>query len=160
MSNDYSRDGLLQLVRDVWTEHDPVPEGLVDRMQAAVEAELAIAGTDLDFELLVLVSDEQMLAGARGTATYTLRFSSGDVDLLVRAVGDAEGRTRLDGWVSPAGPLTVRATPVPDTGASWEAESDDTGRFEFTDLPTGMVRLHLTPRDAALKPFATPAFEI
>ncbi|KQY57406.1 MULTISPECIES: hypothetical protein [unclassified Nocardioides] len=160
MTRDYSRDGLLQVVREVWTERDPMPAGLVERMQAAVEAELAIAGTDFDVELLMLVSREEMLAGARGTATYTLRFSSDDIDLLVRAVGAPEGGTRLDGWVSPAGPVTVHATPVPDTGRSWEVESDDTGRFEFTDLPAGMVRLHLTPRDTGLKPFATPAFEI
>ncbi|KRF20585.1 hypothetical protein ASG90_18585 [Nocardioides sp. Soil797] len=155
-----SRDGLLGIVRDVWEREDPMPDGMVDRMHAAVAAEAVIADTDLDLELMVLVSREDELVGARGTAAYTLRFSSDDVDLLVRAVGTGEGEARLDGWVSPAGPLRVQATTVPDDGRSWQVVSDDTGRFEFTGLPTGNVRLQLSPDDRALKPFGTPSFEI
>lgn len=160
MTDDYSRDALLQVVREVWTEHDPVPEGLVQRMQAAVTAELEVAATDLDAELLVLVSREEMLTGARGSAAYTLRFSSGETDLLVRAVETTKGKARLDGWVSPPRAVSVTATTVPETGSAWSALSDDTGRFEFTDLPTGMVRLQLRPDRAPGEPFGTPAFEI
>ncbi|QIX28488.1 hypothetical protein ncot_19250 [Nocardioides sp. JQ2195] len=154
------RDTLLGLVREVWERRDPVPDGMVERMQAAVAAESAFAGTDLDLELMVLVSRQDELVGARGTAAYTLRFSSDDVDLLVRAVGTGGGEARLDGWVSPAGPLRVQAVTVPDDGRSWQVDSDDTGRFEFTGLPAGHIRLQLAPHDRALKPFGTPTFEI
>lgn len=157
--SDYGRDELFQVVRDVWTTADPVPEGLVERMHAAVAAELEVAATDMDAELLRLVSRDTELAGARGTAAYTLRFSSGETDLLVRAVETGEGTARLDGWVSPPRVAQVTATTVPENGTAWTATSDDTGRFELTDLPTGMVRLHLMP-DAAGEPFGTPAFEI
>lgn len=160
MSSNHSKDELFQVVRDVWSEHDPVPEGLVARMQVAVTAELEVAATDLDAELMRLVSRESELAGARGTAAYTLRFSSGETDLLVRAVETGEGTARLDGWVSPPRVAQVTATTVPENGAAWTVTSDDTGRFEFTDLPTGMVRLHLMPDDASGEPFGTPAFEI
>lgn len=160
MSSDYSKDELLQVVRDVWTGADPVPDGMVGRMHAAVVAELEVAGTDLDAELMRLVSRESELAGARGTAAYTLRFSSGETDLLVRAVETGEGTARLDGWVSPPRVALVTATTVPENGTTWTVTSDDTGRFEFTDLPTGTVRLHLMPDDASGEPFGTPAFEI
>lgn len=160
MAEDYNSDELLQVVRDVWEHHDPVPDGFVGRMQAAVAAEAGVTDVDLDLELLMLVAREDMLTGARGTASYTLRFSGDGIELLVRAVGTGEGLTRVDGWVSPPGPLQVTATTVPDDGRSWQVDSDEIGRFEFTGLPTGRVRLHLIPRDLALKPFATPDFEI
>lgn len=153
------KDELFQVVRDVWTRVDPVPEGLVERMHAAVAAELEVARTDMDAELLRLVSRDSELAGARGTAAYTLRFTSGETDVLVRAVETGQGSARLDGWVSPPRVAQVTATTVPDDGTAWTTTSDDTGRFEFAELPTGMVRLHLFP-DTAGEPFGTPDFEI
>ena len=86
MSNmDLSREGLLAVVRRVWDERDPVPEGLVERMQAVVQSEVILEGIDLDYELLVLVERSNELAGARGTAAYTLRFASEDTELLPMA---------------------------------------------------------------------------
>ena len=60
--NEVSRDALLAVVRKVWTERDPVPEGLVARMQAVVAAE----DVDFDYELLVLIERSRELTGARG----------------------------------------------------------------------------------------------
>lgn len=160
-SMDLSRDGLLDLVRRAWEEHDPVPDDLVARMQAVVAAEQLLAdAVDLDHELLLLVERSGELAGARGTAAYTLRFSSDDVDLLLRAVPGEDGSARLDGWIAPATAMAVRAVAVAEGGGAWEAHAGDDGRFELVGLPPGMYRLFLTPADAALTPFGTPAFEI
>ena len=60
-------------------ERDPVPKGLVARMQAVVAAE----DVDFDYELLVLIERSRELAGARGGSAYTLQFAHGDVALLV-----------------------------------------------------------------------------
>lgn len=159
-SMDLSREGLLELVRRAWDEHDPVPGDLVARMQAVVAAEDAVADTDLDYELMLLVERSGELTGVRGTAAYTLRFSSDDVDLLLRAVPDAEGGSRLDGWIAPGTAMSVRAVAVPDSGEAWEAHAGPDGRFELVGLPAGMYRLFLTPDTDALSPFGTPAFEI
>lgn len=157
---DLSREGLLALVRRAYQDHDPVPDDLVARMQAVVAAEVVLADTDLDYELMLLVDRSTELAGARGTAAYTLRFTHDEVDLLVRAVTDEDGRTRLDGWLAPPVAVTVRAVGVPDQGSPVEVSAGADGRFEITGLAPGMYRLFLTPTDSGFTPFGTPAFEI
>ena len=138
-----SRDALLEIVRDVWERHDPVPEHLVAAMQAAA----ALADSDLDLELMELVERSTELAGARGSTSYTLRFVHGDTDLLLRIAVD-DGRSRVDGWIVPPEPMTIRALPgeQPDTH---EAVVSDSGRFALTDLPVGVLRLRLEPHDTA-----------
>ena len=149
-----SREALLEIVRDVWERHDPVPEHLVAAMQAAA----ALADSDLDLELMELVERSTELVGARGSTSYTLRFVHGDTDLLLRIAVD-NGRSRVDGWIVPPEPMTIRALPgeLPDTH---EAVVSDSGRFALTDLPVGVLRLRLEPHDSARPAFATPAFEI
>ena len=158
-----SREALLGVVRQAWNAMDPVPDGLVAKMQAVVASEQL---TDLDYELLVLVERSRELAGTRGGSAYTLQFAHGDVALLIRAASAEEGTTggRLDGWIAPAVPMTVRASRVGDSGdgqgGEWDVEADQRGRVEFKNLPSGLFRLWLTPRDAGGRPFGTPAFEI
>ena len=161
-ATDLSREGLLKIVRQVWEEHDPMPEGLIERMQAVTQTEAILADTDLDYELLVLVERSAELAGARGTAAYTLRFAHGETEVLLRTDRDDTGQARLDGWIAPAAAMRVRASEVTDRGegASWEVETDTNGRFEFADLPSGLYRLWLTPLDSDAVAFGTPAFEI
>src|SRR5688572_26164867 len=106
-ATDLSREGLLKIVRQVWEERDPVPEGLVERMQAVVQTEAILADTDLDYELLVLVERSAELAGARGTAAYTLRFAHDTTEVLLRTDRDDSGGARLDGWIAPAAAMRV-----------------------------------------------------
>lgn len=149
--SEMSREDLLDVVRRVYEERDPVPDDLVARMQAAA----AFEASDIDVELLglmELVDRTEELVGARGTATYTLRFVHGDTDLLVRVAVD-DGRSRIDGWVVPPEPMTVRA-------GDHAATVTDTGRFELTGLPLGLLRLSLEPHDIARPAFSTPTFEI
>lgn len=169
--SEMTRDYLLGVVRDVWSERDPVPDGLVARMQLV----LATEDTDLDYELMLLVERSQELAGARGGTAYTLQFRHHDMSLLVRAATaeDETGTSRLDGWLAPAVSMRVRATKIepttvksngtpPGVAEEWEVEIDERGRFEFQALPPGLFRLWLTPQDvdAAGAQFGTPAFEL
>jgi hypothetical protein len=152
--NELSRDGLLAAVRETWERHDPVPPHLVPAMQAAA----AFAASDLDVELMVLVERATELAGARGSSSYTLRFVHGDTDLLLRIAVDG-ARSRVDGWVVPPEPMTIRALPG-EGAAAHSAVVTESGRFELTDLPLGLLRLRLEPHDTTRPSFATPTFEI
>ena len=60
--SEMSRESLLEVVRRVYLEQDPVPDDLVPRMQAAA----AVADSDLDLELMLLVERSTELVGARG----------------------------------------------------------------------------------------------
>src|SRR6478735_12040568 len=102
-----SRDALLEIVRTVWQRHDPVPDHLVARMQAAA----ALAASDLDLELMELVERSTELVGARGGTAYTLRFVHGETDLLLRVAVDGDV-SRVDGWIVPPRAMTVRAIPA------------------------------------------------
>jgi hypothetical protein len=152
--SELSRDALLSIVRDIWERRDPVPPHLVPAMQAVT----ALAASDLDVELMQLVEQATELAGARGSTSYTLRFVHGDTDLLLRVAVDGD-RSRVDGWVVPPEPMTVRALPGENPN-HWSSVVTDTGRFELTDLPLGLLRLRLEPHDPTRPAFATPTFEI
>ncbi len=145
----------------MWRTVDPVPDGMVTRMQAVAAAEAATVGADLDYELMLLVERSSELAGTRGGSSYTLRFATEDLELLVRAPGaNGETLSRLDGWVLPAKQLTVRVAEVQGDERTYESTVDDMGRFEFTQLPRGMYRLWLVPPEEETPSFGTPAFEI
>ena len=73
-------DDLLDHLERVWSSRDPVPAGLVERMQALVAAELELRDTDLDYELLLLIERTNELAGVRGGEAYTLQFSGENLD--------------------------------------------------------------------------------
>jgi len=152
--SDLSREDLLGIVRDVWQRNDPPPEHLVLSMQAVA----AMAASDLDVELMELVERSSELAGVRGSTAYTLRFVHGDTDLLLRIAVDGS-RSRVDGWIVPPEPMTVRAIAGTEP-ASHDAVVSDSGRFELTDLPLGMLRLRIEPHDTSRPAFATPTFEI
>jgi len=157
--SEMSREDLLDVVRRVWEERDPVPEQLVDRMQAA--AALAASDVDLELELMELVERSTELAGARGATAYTLRFVYGETDLLLRIAVEGDV-SRVDGWIVPPQPMTVHAVRTSPTGREDAVVSDvgDSGRFVLADLPLGQLQLRLEPRDHARTAIATPAFEI
>jgi hypothetical protein len=129
---------------------------MVARLQTV--AALAASDADLDMELMLLVERTHELAGARGASTtaYTLRFAHDGVDLLLRVSTDGTA-PRIDGWVVPPSPITVSVLRDADVLATLEV--GDTGRFELTDLTSGLLRVRLEPSDGGTT-FMTPAFEI
>lgn len=158
--SEMSREQLLSVVRAVYDELDPVPTGLVDRMQASAREAAEDLGISLELELMTLLEQSSELAGTRSDAAtrsvYTLRFVHGQLDLLLRVAPDGE-RSRIDGWVVPPEPITVRV--IHDDGSVHAAVVSDTGRFDIPDVPLGLVRLRLEPHDERA-PFVTPTFEI
>jgi hypothetical protein len=158
--SELSDEDLLEVIRTVWQERDPVPEGMLPRLQAS--AALAASDADLDLELMLLVERTSELTGTRGgsATAYTMRFAHEGVDLLVRVAHDPDG-SRIDCWVVPPSPLTVHVLLGAEPGAApfGAMEVDSAGRFEVVDLPAGLLRLRLEPHDGS-PAFVTPAFEI
>lgn len=168
---------LFGLVRSTYAAGDPVPKGLVSRMQAAVAGAAEESGLGLDLELMLLVESTSVASGTRSATSsaasdptaastgersaYTLRFSRTGVDVLLRVAPDGDTTSRLDGWVVPVTPMTVRALRADDLRTFAVAvELGDSGRFEMTGLPSGLVRLRFEPQEGEEPAFLTPTFEI
>ncbi|MBB3087789.1 hypothetical protein [Nocardioides albus] len=135
-------------------------------MQAAAAGAASESGLGLDLELMLLVESSTEALGVRSAApasarsAYTLRFAQSGVDVLVRVASDTDTTARLDGWVVPGSPMTVRAIRADDARTPIVAVTlGASGRFELTSLPAGLIRLRFEPADGS-SAFLTPTFEI
>ncbi|QNA91315.1 MULTISPECIES: hypothetical protein [unclassified Microbacterium] len=139
-------------LRTVWSEVDPVPAALIDRMVAAVAAD----GLNREYALLTLV--EGQLGSVRGDAdALTLQFSDGSTSILLHVTRTSSGRRRVDGWVD-----TAAAEIVLTQGETTRSTSpEETGRFVFDEVPPGLTRVRLTTKIGdEPRTLATPQFEL
>lgn len=143
---------LFARLHSLWTDVDPVPAGLIDRMIAAV----ATDSLSEEYALLTLV--EQPLSAVRGdTDALTLQFSDGTTSILLHVTMTANGRHRIDGWVD-----TAAAEITLSQGDSIRSTTPtDTGRFVFDDVPSGMTRVRLAAGSGEeRRSLETPSFEL
>lgn len=134
---------VLDTLKVMWEERDPVPADLAARICFALELE------HLEVELARL-EDELGLVGARSEEqARTLTFTAASLSAMV-TLGDAAGdRIRLDGWIGDGGGLVVTLRgPGGETCA--ETTADEDGRFAFEDVERRLVRLEFrsTPTSA------------
>ncbi|PRB18199.1 hypothetical protein [Microbacterium sp. MYb62] len=139
-------------LRTLWSEVDPMPAGLIDRMVAAVAAD----GLNREYALLTLV--EGQLGAVRGEAdALTLQFSDGSTSILLHVTSTASGRRRVDGWVDTAAAEIVLTQGEKTRSTSPEA----TGRFVFDEVPPGLTRVRLTTVIGdETRTLSTPQFEL
>jgi hypothetical protein len=129
---------LLNSLRAYYDEHDPVPDGLVERIQFeltldALHAEVATL-TQLD-----------LAAGARSTETEAVRtitFTSESITTMVTLTPEGEGSVRVDGWAAPGAGIRVEIL-LADGPRETYADAD--GRFVFEQVPTGLAKFALHP---------------
>jgi hypothetical protein len=146
-------DQLLDALRTLWERRDPVPSGLVDRVQFAIWLE----DLDTEVEMLALTSEVDVAAGARSTETArTVTFSTDHRSIMITVSERPDGRRRVDGWVSPATAGEVVVRQVDGTGRDAVVDAD--GRFALDDLVPGMAQLVMRPADGT--PVATPPIEL
>jgi hypothetical protein len=157
MTESNERDPLFGALVTMWEERDPMPPGLVDKVLVAIATE----NLDEEYELLHLVERSRELEGARGAAgeALTITFAGGAFSLLLRVTSLGDAVCRVDGWVTPQSPMTLRVSQATGT---IHALVDALGRFEIPRLPTGLTRFFLVADDAdpAEGSFATPTFEL
>ena len=134
MSQPGSDDALGAALTSLFATADPVPAHL----RAA--ASMALGWRDIDAELAELTGDSLVNAGratVRGAAPRLLSFATGDItiDLEITEDGDT---VRLLGQIAPPQSTDVA---IEFAGGRHTGRTDEIGRFQFDDLPSGWLRV-------------------
>ena len=133
---------------------DPVPRGLVDRIQFDITLDA------LHAEIAELQRTGE-LAGVRSsgaTEVQSVTFTSASLTTMVTITPTSADRVRIDGWAAPGGGVLVELRIVGDR-LSTTADAD--GRFVFEDVPRGLAQFVLRPpAGTARPPVVTPSIEI
>jgi hypothetical protein len=135
---------------------DPVPDGLVDRLQFGITLDA------LNAELAELQAIPLAMTAARGaeqaTEVKSLTFTSDSLTTMITISPDGPERVRIDGWAAPGAALHVELHQGSDVR---ETAADEDGRFVFADIPHGLTHFVLRPPTPAdHPPVMTPNVEI
>lgn len=146
---------LAELAR-LYDRIDPVPEGLVERIG------FTLTLADLEIELARLTYEATEPVGARGEErARTVTFTSESLTAMITITPVTVDRSRLDGWLAPGGLLDVELRT--DRG-NQRTTADSDGRFDFAEVPSGLVQLVLHPTEQSeirlRAPVVTPAIEL
>lgn len=149
-------DALLASIRCLYEETDPVPDGLVERIQFEITLDA------LHAELATLTQLDLATSGARGASTESVRtvtFTAEAVTTMVTISPQPDGTVRVDGWVAPGAGLLVE---VLLADQARRTHADDDGRFVVEDLPAGLAKfaLHTTDADGAPHQVVSPTIEL
>ena len=145
---------VLTRIAALYRVADPVPHGLVDRIQFgitldALHAEIAELQRSSD---LVGVRSQEV------TDAQTVTFTSPSTTTMVTITPVSADRVRVDGWVAPGDGVGVELRIV---GESLTTTADAHGRFVFDDVPRGLAQFVLRHRPGAgAGPVVTPSIEI
>jgi len=142
---------ILHWVEDYYTTADPVPWGLRERIDFAMDLLRA------DDEVALLLDDRFEAAGVRSTnQNRTVTFDSESLTIVIQA-SPSGGAVRVDGWLAPPAVHRVRLR----AGRSeLRTESDELGGFVLAQVPHGLVQLIVEVGDTEVRQqrtVATPA---
>ena len=133
---------LLNSLRAFYDESDPVPDGLVERIQFELTLDA------LHAEVATLTRLDLAGSGVRSASTESVRtvtFTAESVTTMVTITPQPDGTVRVDGWAAPGAGLLVEV--LLGDGAQ-QTRTDDDGRFVFERLPSGLAKLALHTVDA------------
>jgi hypothetical protein len=150
---DYS---LLAAICALYDEIDPVPDGLVERIQFEITLDA------LHAEVATLTRLDLATSGARSTSTEAVRtitFTAESVTTMVTISPQQEDTVRVDGWAAPGAGLRVE---VLLADGSRETRADEDGRFVFESLPAGLAKfaLHSSDDTGAPHKVVSPTIEL
>jgi hypothetical protein len=144
----------LAEVADLYSSLDPVPAGLVERVQFGITLDA------LHAEIAELQRSGGLVGVRSDNATdaQTVTFTSASLSLMITITPTSADRARIDGWATPGDGVSVELRTV-DGVLSQTADAD--GRFVFDDVPRGLVQfLVRQPGTQANPPVITPSIEI
>jgi hypothetical protein len=128
---------LLEGVRELYTQLDPVPADLVDRVQFALALE------ELDVEVFRLATADRVPAAVRGAEeTRTITFDSDSLTVMFSVSPSGATTVRLDGWLAP--PAAHRVELRTESGPI-QTDADEDGRFAVEGVPRGLAQLVVHP---------------
>lgn len=149
-------EALLAALRACYEDTDPVPDGLVERIQFEITLDA------LHTEVATLTSLDLATSGARSASTESVRtvtFTAESVTTMVTISPQPDGTVRVDGWVVPGAGLLVEVL-LADQARGTHADED--GRFVIEDLPAGLAKfaLHTTEADGSPHTVVSPTIEL
>jgi hypothetical protein len=146
--------GTLAALAELYETLDPVPAGLVERIQFGV----TLDGLNAEVAELQRRGD---LVGIRSTdpsGGQTITFTSASLTTMVTIAEIATDRVRIDGWIAPGGGVSVE---LRTSGGSRHVIADANGRFVFDDVAHGLAQFILrAPEPGTRVPVITPSIEI
>ena len=152
---DPSDFALLNTLRAHYDESDPVPDGLVERIQFHITLDA------LNTEVATLTQLDMAAPGARSATTEAVRtitFTSDSVTTMVTLTPLGDGTVRVDGWAAPGAGIRVEVL-LPDGPRNTYA--DDDGRFVFESVPSGLAKFTLyVRRGEEFSTVLSPAIEL
>ncbi|MGH3763452.1 hypothetical protein [Actinophytocola sp.] len=145
---------ILAGVRQLWEVADPMPPGLVDQVQFAIDLDRVDEAVELEVSRLVEVRE---LAAARSDElTRLVTFQCDSLSIMITMEPRADGTTRIDGWLTPGASHRIE---LRSPARTMSTESDDTGRFALDAVPAGIVQLVVHVVESARR-IITPTMEI
>jgi hypothetical protein len=133
---------------------DPVPSGLVDRIQFGITLDA------LHAEIAELQRGGDLVGVRSGVDgdVQTITFTSPTLTTMVTIVPTSADRVRIDGWIAPGGDVAVE---LRGEDATRQTVADADGRFVFDDVPHGFAQFVLRPAQSPSSgPVVTPSIEI
>ena len=154
---DASDERVLREIGTLYDRLDPLPDGLVERLQFEVTLDA------LHAEIAQLQSLELETAGTRGddagaTEVQTVTFTSESLTTMVTITHTGPDRVRIDGWAAPGGGVSVE---LRVSGSRMRTTADADGRFVFEDVPRGLAQFVMRPPSTAVHPpVITPSIDL
>jgi hypothetical protein len=146
---------VLESLRDYFEGSDPVPAGLVERIQFEITLDA------LQAEIATLTQLDLAGSGTRGVTTEdvrTITFTSASLTTMVTLTAEPDGSVRVDGWAAPGAGLRVELLLA---DGPRETSADDAGRFVFEGVPRGLAKFAMyVPRGEETSTVLTPTIEL
>jgi hypothetical protein len=128
---------LLASIAALYDAIDPVPDGLIERIQFEITLDA------LHAEVATLTRLDLAGSGARSASTEEVRtvtFTADALTTMVTISPQPDGTVRVDGWAAPGAGLLVEVLLAEGTRVT---RADDDGRFLFEGLPAGLAKFAL-----------------
>jgi hypothetical protein len=144
---------VISQIAQLYRQADPVPGGLVERLQFAITLDA------LNAELAELQQMDALASrSTEASEVKTLTFTSDSLTTMVTISAAGPDRVRIDGWAAPGGGARVELRQVANTLV---VQADEDGRFVFDEVPHGLTRFVVHVAEATDRPpVITPAIEL